>query len=265
MQKHDLDLSNVAVIYTDINMLTELSFTSLSKHWSTPEEIELLSQSQNEEKNLSRIYARILIRQALFKLAPHIEPVDWIIEHNDAGQPTLSCSHYNFVDKIMPHISISYSYPYVAVALHNEPLGLDLEKHDLSLNYLTIVKNYFGPGEEADIQTLEKQHRRHYFYRLWTLKEATGKLLGTGLRIKLEDIRIDQDYQELLTDYGNGQIRVNRTTVSQQSHPDSLGRQLASTKNIQDVYGQWFSVEPGLHMALSQQTATPLTIEQAIL
>lgn len=79
--------------------------------------------------------------------------------------------------------SLSYSGRLVIVAIGPAGrLGVDVERRDERLRALSLARRFFGP-EEADFVAagadgLERVDR---FLRLWTLKEAYLKAVGTGL------------------------------------------------------------------------------------
>lgn len=76
-----------------------------------------------------------------------------------------------------PHISLAHTRSASAVALSAlGPVGVDLEA-DRALPAAELARHWFSPAE-ADWVALHPKD----FLLLWTLKEAVGKALGTGLR-----------------------------------------------------------------------------------
>lgn len=80
------------------------------------------------------------------------------------------------------HVSISHSRDHVAAALSAVgPIGVDIEPlRDVPA--LALSRRWFDETEADWLATLPEGERSGEFLRLWTLKEATGKALGLGLR-----------------------------------------------------------------------------------
>ncbi|MGE6379151.1 4'-phosphopantetheinyl transferase family protein [Peribacillus muralis] len=131
------------------------------------------------------------------------------IETNSYGKPFLS-SHPAI------HYNISHSGDYVACALHDEEVGVDIEKtgpFDLEL-----AKGFFT--EEEYGQVWEAGDRLAAFYDMWTLKESYIKAVGKGLSIPLRDFNVsrsgmddiqltDVHSNKPITDYTCKQYRVD--------------------------------------------------------
>lgn len=62
-------------------------------------------------------------------------------------------------------------------------LGVDAEER-VARPYLDrIVESVFGPSEQGAIAILSGDQKIRFFYRLWTMKEALIKALGTGFSL----------------------------------------------------------------------------------
>ncbi len=75
------------------------------------------------------------------------------------------------------HSSRSYSYPYAVVALHDAPVGVDIER-------IGPLDADFGRAICAPDEPLEPPTgvpREHYLTSLWSSKEALAKALGDAL------------------------------------------------------------------------------------
>jgi len=60
-------------------------------------------------------------------------------------------------------------------------VGVDVEERVPRRDLDQLSAAVFGPDERADLAALAGDYRVHLFFRLWTLKEAVAKALGTGL------------------------------------------------------------------------------------
>lgn len=90
------------------------------------------------------------------------------------------------------HFSLSHSGIWALLAVTtNGPIGVDIESIKVGRNLSAIAKHYYHPQELAHLESLTNEHRGDYFYRLWTLKEAFFKALGTGISAGLDKIRFE--------------------------------------------------------------------------
>ena len=78
------------------------------------------------------------------------------------------------------HFSISHTPHYAFCALGDRPLGLDAEEQSRQLNP-QLAGKILSPGELA--QYRQARDKNAALLRFWVLKEARGKLLGTGIRL----------------------------------------------------------------------------------
>ena len=78
------------------------------------------------------------------------------------------------------HFSISHTPRYAFCALGDRPLGLDAEEQSRQLNP-PLAGKILSPGELA--QYRQARDKNAALLRFWVLKEARGKLLGTGIRL----------------------------------------------------------------------------------
>ena len=78
------------------------------------------------------------------------------------------------------HFSISHTKEFIAIAINDKPIGIDIErtrKYNKSL-----VNRFFHPSEIKILEeTKEEQERDILFTKIWTLKEAYVKCTGTGI------------------------------------------------------------------------------------
>jgi 4'-phosphopantetheinyl transferase len=67
-----------------------------------------------------------------------------------------------------------------AVAAHGT-VGIDVERIDPVKADFAMAEVYFAPAEVRTLRGVPAGERTMYFFRLWTLKEAYIKAIGTGL------------------------------------------------------------------------------------
>ena len=69
-------------------------------------------------------------------------------------------------------------------------VGVDVEERVPRSDLNRLIEAVFGPDERADLAALSGGDRVRLFYRLWTLKEAVAKALGTGLTFDVSRFEI---------------------------------------------------------------------------
>jgi 4'-phosphopantetheinyl transferase len=66
-------------------------------------------------------------------------------------------------------------------------VGVDVEEINHNVDMETLAREYFAAVEHQLVVTTPPENRAETFFRLWTLKEATVKAIGTGLWSRLAD------------------------------------------------------------------------------
>ena len=64
-----------------------------------------------------------------------------------------------------------------------EQLGIDVEERKPGRNFEGIGRRVYGPAERRGLAQAGGSRQAAFFYRLWTLKEALIKALGTGFKL----------------------------------------------------------------------------------
>ncbi len=116
----------------------------------------------------------------------------FVLEEDQNGKPFLLRSPL--------HVSLSHSGGYTAAAVADVPLGIDLQLlRDISPG---VLKRLYSPEEIRWIGLAGGKDSQKRAIRLWTMKEAYGKLLGTGLfggpafRASFCDERLREEYPD---------------------------------------------------------------------
>ena len=105
--------------------------------------------------------------------------------YNDYGAPSIEDG---------PYFSISHCKSGIAVAVSNQPIGIDIETvRPLKVD---LVKKTMNPLEQEAI--LSAPQPDWAFTRLWTRKEAFLKMKGTGIISDLHEVLSDIDGLEWL-------------------------------------------------------------------
>jgi 4'-phosphopantetheinyl transferase len=99
------------------------------------------------------------------------------------GKPYLDNSSIKF--------NVSHSGEWVALAMANIDVGIDVEKFR-KVNF-NIATRFFSIEENELLEKLEGADKIKLFFDFWTLKESYLKLLGTGLTKSLSSFSIVRD------------------------------------------------------------------------
>lgn len=158
--------------------------------------------SYNIDKNLLKIKRHNIGRQLLKILLKKHYNIDYNnieIITNNYGKP--------YIKNMNIYFSISYSYKYVICIISNKEIGIDIEKiRKTNIN----TKKIFGTKLEQDyIDNYEK------LFKIFTLKEAYFKMLGTDLR-KIKDIEFKMNNNIICSDdsVNISQIKYNNYIIS---------------------------------------------------
>lgn len=140
----------------------------------TASDVASASRFQNDKRRREHLAWRRVVRNELGR--------DVVIDYNEVGAP--------IVDTPNTYISVAHGGDSVAVAIADEPVGVDIEA--LDRNYERIMSRYMSPAEEA----LSKMEE--WPAVVWTAKEAIYKLYGKREVDLTQDIRIQTFDPELM-------------------------------------------------------------------
>jgi phosphopantetheinyl transferase len=118
-----------------------------------------------------RALGRALVRELL---AERLGPGPWTLIADRDGKPHVA----ELAARPGIGISISHGGALVAAALSTlGPVGVDVERNDPERDVQAIAAYAFGPQEQGAVRA----GGAGAFYRIWTLREAMAKAVGTGL------------------------------------------------------------------------------------
>lgn len=121
------------------------------------------------DKNRS-LWAELFARWRLAETAG-LSPAEIEISHDEKGKPFCKNSPLS--------VSLSHSGAYIAVAVGQSAVGVDVErKRKFSLS---VSRRWFRPEEHEFLASLPEEESARAFFRFWTLKEAALKYTGEGL------------------------------------------------------------------------------------
>jgi len=128
-----------------------------------------------KDRNLS-VGVEVLLNHALNKIGIN----DHVFDVDKYGKPYLK----NYSDV---YFNLSHSAEYVACAVSDSPVGVDIEYvTDIDLN---LAKQFFYGTEYEYI--LANNDQKKAFFELWVLKESYMKMTGLGFRLALDEFCIE--------------------------------------------------------------------------
>lgn len=126
-----------------------------------------LPQGVSEEKAGPTIYTASQILNMI------VRPRELVMEYEKNGKPYLRDFPFFF--------NLSHSGEYVFCVLSDREVGADIQQCN-SADYGRLAGRFFSAEECRELEScVVENERQQLFYRLWTRKEAYGKLTGVGL------------------------------------------------------------------------------------
>lgn len=188
------------IVCFDINLLKEEHF-KLFKAVVSKERKEQSERFVFEKDAKRCICAGVLLQYSFFKYTGRISMPT--IKFNQFQKPIVD-EEFKFC------FNLTHSGNWLGIAWGEKNVGLDIEivdeKNDCPINYfLTIAEQKYLDGISDD----EKKKR---IIRLWTIKEAYLKWLGTGMSTDMKSFSVETEY--MWAEYWKGNIEGNTTWIS---------------------------------------------------
>jgi len=141
----------------------------------TPHDSERMRRLYSEAKRRQFALTRTLQRHALSAYAK-VLPAQWEFQASAEGRPSLAPAF----ERTGLHFNLAHADGIVAMAVgRHERLGVDVETRGRAP--LAVAERYFSSREVAHLRAMPPDAQPRQFLRLWTLKEAYLKAVGTGL------------------------------------------------------------------------------------
>lgn len=95
--------------------------------------------------------------------------------------------------------NLSHTSDWLALAVSRDvPVGVDLEHERRVRRALDMARRYFSPAEADWLASLEEPQRSQAFFKLWTVREACIKAMGSSLAQSLSALVLDAVEARLL-------------------------------------------------------------------
>ncbi len=160
----------------NLSAIIETDCEKFSLHISAGE----LERAQKFKKNKHYFLATRALLRAVLSHYTGITAQELNIARTDDGKPFLTNSSHPL------YFNLTHSGNFAALAVtHKGEVGIDIETAR-KRSYLKIVERYFHPDEIKLLLDSDEVAREQLFYRLWTLKEAFFKAMGSGISTGLD-------------------------------------------------------------------------------
>ena len=140
---------------------------------ATPSRRERAARFHFPADTLRCLAAEALLRHALQEVHG-LDANTLALQTGPHGKPSLA-------DHPAIHFNLSHSGSCVLCALHDQPLGIDVEAENP--RHVLPAQSILSPEEFRQYGALPPEAARTFFFRYWTLKESLLKALGTGLSL----------------------------------------------------------------------------------
>lgn len=132
--------------------------------------------------------------------------------------------------------SLSHSGDYVLCACSGREIGADIQQLQ-TLDYLKLAGRFFTKEEyEALKECSGQEEKQSLFFRLWTRKEACGKLTGQGITGVLNrDVRLNPEWLEIPAPEGYAAaVCIVREECPECCAGDGMGLGIEDIKQLQE-------------------------------
>ena len=196
----------------DVSYLRDGSWKDFLRYLPV-ERRQLVRRLRRDQDRARSVGAWCLLREALAREGVDID--GRTPEKGPYGKPCFEAC---------PEFSISHAGSYAAVAVSDNPVGVDIEEARCTMR---IVRHFFSEAEVSAAEALDEEAQRLYLQRIWVAKEAFVKAIGTGLTTPFDSFRIELDgesaglVQDLsplplrITEFSEGACRIAVVGVGQ--------------------------------------------------
>jgi len=148
----------------------------------SPDELLRLEKFHFETDRERMLVARGGLRDILARYL-NTAPSTIQFHYTARGKPFLTQTTLSF--------NVSHANNCILIAITDNMLvGVDVEYHKKSFDYLSIAREFFTRNEYTNLLTVHPDERHLAFYRCWTQKEAFLKGIGMGLHVSLDQFEV---------------------------------------------------------------------------
>ena len=149
------------------------------------------------DKKELHTHAHRLLRECLRPLGIDYGE-DTPVTKGKMGKPSLA-------DRPDIHYNLSHAKGIAACIVSEQECGIDCEK--VRERRPNVMKRAFSANERQMVESASAEERDLLFFRLWTLKEAYVKALGTGISYPMDKAEFSFRGGEIVTDIKDCRFR----------------------------------------------------------
>lgn len=238
---YELGVEDLHIHYLDIRRFTDDYYAEAECNMSSDEHIRAQKFVRGKKKYIA---SRWLLRSTLARYL-NLAPAAIEFSLTDKGKPYLAQNEVYF--------SLSHSGNWTILAVgRSQFVGVDIEVVTVTSrqDLITIAKNYYHPQEFAHLQTLAGIAQNDFFYRLWTLKEAFFKAIGTGISTGLDKITFELVKGRICCKIATSLNEDNNNWQFHQWTQDSQTYCALACKSQHPLQVIWFDATPTLTLPL---------------
>jgi phosphopantetheine--protein transferase-like protein len=113
-------------------------------------------------------------------------PHDWTYYQDAENRRRLKCAADSPQELF---VSISHSGDWIAAAISDAPIGIDIETFSKQRDFIAIATHVFSAAEICFLKSCDAEELKQNFYLHWTLKESVAKQDGAGLKFEMSRIQ----------------------------------------------------------------------------
>lgn len=169
--------------------MTESDLDQLAVDWMHPKEKDTLSRLNFPRRRASYVLGRYCAKMALQQQINSAKLDSIWIGEGVFHQPILYSDEINTCHQV----SIAHTQDFGAALIFEErhPMGLDIEMNDVQHN--STIISQLTPFEKKFLEDHWKStFNIHPYTWIWTVKEALGKVLKTGLTVPMSVYELNQ-------------------------------------------------------------------------
>lgn len=175
-----MNFENTRLYAAPVSSLEDAELYRMAYNNASSERRQKVDRYRFDKSKRLSLGAEMLLQYGLHQANVEYDQVR--IKTGQWGKPSFENSHLFY--------NISHSEDWVMCAISDNEIGCDIEK--IQSANLKVAERFYCPEEYSHIAEQESEDDKDLlFHRYWTLKESFIKATGLGLKLPLNDFRIE--------------------------------------------------------------------------